>query len=77
MEKDREKQKVESRNGGKPSQARYEPGASQVIGRGLGGASQVHARYMRDTCEVQARYRLGASLIQIRWEAGEPGGWNP
>jgi len=58
--------------------ARYKPGTSHVIGRGLGGASQVHARYMGGTCDIQARYKPSAGhehgscarILRLRARAG-------
>src|ERR1017187_6763671 len=56
--------------GPKRPKAGYKPGASQVIGRGLGGASQVHAWYMRGTSLEQTCVKPKQSDLQ----AGELGG---
>src|ERR1019366_9736392 len=56
--------------GPKPPKAGYKPGASQVIGRGLGGTSQVHARYKPQSSLEQACVKPKQSDIQ----AGELGG---
>src|ERR1017187_4112313 len=51
--------------GHRPAKGTLKPGASHVLGRGLGGTCEVQAKYMRGTSQAQAK-GYGIAPLGIR-----------